>query len=218
MKQSQSADKYNIAWFKIAEYVSRGEKERALGVYRLLSHSISDHAFSRQLEGDILWAFNDNQGACEKYYEAAQLYTQDNRALQAAAIYEHLVTLMPDSASYMFHLIESYAILNIKSKVISNLNYLTELLEKKNDIDQMHAALQQLALYCTDAELLPLHESIFFSSLKNEYSSQEYMHAQLNKMLHIFLDDQSDALQKFLTKLKASDEGYYAHAVEYVKK
>jgi hypothetical protein len=37
MKQTQ-VDKHTIAWFKIAECVSRGEKERALGVYRLLSH------------------------------------------------------------------------------------------------------------------------------------------------------------------------------------
>jgi len=119
-------DKYNIAWFKLAEYVSRGEKERALGVYRLLSHSFDDAAFALQLEGDILWSFND-RGAIDKYYEAAQLYKKDARVLQAAAVYEHLVTLHPDSIVCLLHLVDLYVILDAKSKVASNLAVLAEL-------------------------------------------------------------------------------------------
>lgn len=219
MKQSLSADKYSIAWFKIAEYVSRGEKERALGVYRLLSHSISDRAFSRQLEGDILWTFNDNQGAIDKYYEAAQLYAQDNKALQAAAIFEHLILLMPDSSLYMRHLIESYAILNIKSKVLANLNHACKLFEKNYELDQAQILLQQLGSYCTDAELIQLHEYIFFAALKKPNISQEYMQLQLNKILNILLDDQeSFALRNFLEKLKVVHEDFYAYACDYIQK
>ena len=102
-------DKYNIAWFRLAEYVSRGEKERALGMYRLLSHSFDDQAFACQLEGDILWSFNDNLGAADKYYQAAQLYQEDKRMLQAAAVYEHLIALRPDSFEYVCSLVDVYS-------------------------------------------------------------------------------------------------------------
>ena len=44
---------YSVAWFKLAEFVTRKEKERAFGVYRLLSHSIADRAFAAQLEACI---------------------------------------------------------------------------------------------------------------------------------------------------------------------
>ena len=63
------ADKYNIAWFKLADCVARGEKERALGVFRLLSHSFDDPALARQLHGDLLLSFRDER-AQEKYEEA----------------------------------------------------------------------------------------------------------------------------------------------------
>ncbi len=66
MKQVPSG-KYTIAWFKLAECVSRGEKERALGVYRLLSHSLDDSALVCQLEGDIFLSFNDKQQAVTNY-------------------------------------------------------------------------------------------------------------------------------------------------------
>jgi len=125
MKQVPT-DKYNIAWFKLAEYVARGEKERALGVYRLLSHSFDDVAFARQLEGDILWAFNDS-AASHKYCQAAQLYQDDHRVLQAAAVYEHLITLHPTSIAYVSHIIDLYMQLSNASKVASYLAVLSDL-------------------------------------------------------------------------------------------
>ena len=59
MMKHLPSDKYNVAWFKLAECVARGEKEKALGVYRLLVHSLDEPAFIRQLEGDLLLAFKD---------------------------------------------------------------------------------------------------------------------------------------------------------------
>ena len=51
--------KTSLAWFKLAEFVTRGEKERALSIFRLLAHSIRHDALVVQLEGDILLAFDD---------------------------------------------------------------------------------------------------------------------------------------------------------------
>ena len=98
MKHMQ-ADKYTIAWFKIADCVSRGEKERALGVYRLLSHSFNDDALSRQLEADIYLSCNEQERAVSLYRQAIEGYKKSKRFVEAAALYEHLIFLLPhDSA------------------------------------------------------------------------------------------------------------------------
>ena len=101
------SDKYNVAWFKLAECVSRGEKERALGVYRLLAHSFGDEAFAYQLMGDLLLSFDDAQ-AIAKYQEAADRYTQEERWLEAAAVYEHLLTFDPTNIAYRKEIVRLY--------------------------------------------------------------------------------------------------------------
>src|SRR3990172_12400757 len=115
MKQVPS-DKYNVAWFKLADCIARGEKERALGVYRLLSHSLDDQALSLQLYGDILLSFQDVK-AHEKYKQAAQLYHERNKLLEAAAVYEHLAVLEPKTIDIRIALIDIYQHLAIASKV-----------------------------------------------------------------------------------------------------
>lgn len=94
MKQTQF-DKHTIAWFKIAECVSRGEKERALGVYRLLSHSFNDNAVARQLEADIYLSFEEHDAAIALYRIAMEIYQKSERSLEAVAVCEHLITMLP---------------------------------------------------------------------------------------------------------------------------
>src|SRR5580700_10433765 len=100
------ADKYNVAWFKLAECVSRGEKERALGVYRLLAHSFDDRAFASQLEADIFYAFDDKVMAKDRYDRAITLYKKEKRFLEAAAVGEHMHFMYPNDRSYLEMLIE----------------------------------------------------------------------------------------------------------------
>jgi hypothetical protein len=107
MKQMQS-DKYTIAWFKIADYVSRGEKERALGVYRLLSHSFNDDAIARQLEGDINLSCNEKVRAIELYRLSVELYLKTHRFLEAAAILENLIELVPGDIMLRVNVIDYY--------------------------------------------------------------------------------------------------------------
>jgi hypothetical protein len=104
-----NAEKYNIAWFKLAEFVNRGEKERALGMYRLLSYSLTDRALSSQLEGDLLLSFRDYK-AIEAYARAALLYEQQQKLNQASALYEHMTMLAPHSLEYMVKLVNLYTI------------------------------------------------------------------------------------------------------------
>lgn len=111
MKQSYQQNKYSIAWFKIADFVSRGEKERALGVYRLLSHSIEDSAVVLQLEADILLSCNDEQQALIKYQAAATLYQQVGKLLEALAVYSHLLTLVPHHELFLSKVVALHLLL-----------------------------------------------------------------------------------------------------------
>jgi len=87
-----SSEKYNIAWFKLAEFVIRKEKERALYMYRLLVHSLPDEAFAAQLEGDLLHSFNDPK-AFDCYVRAAIMYQKKGKHIEAIALYENLMII-----------------------------------------------------------------------------------------------------------------------------
>jgi hypothetical protein len=116
MKQVIS-EKYSVAWFKIAECVIRGEKERAFGVYRLLAHSLDDDACAQQLAGDIFLSFDDVHAAIQKYTNAAQRYEETQRLLQAAAVYEHLALLDEQPLLHHKKLMELYKALSLPNKV-----------------------------------------------------------------------------------------------------
>lgn len=116
MKQTQS-DKHSIAWFKIAEYVSRGEKERALGVYRLLSHSFNDDAVARQLEGDIHFACDELGFAIPLYIQSMHSYQKSQRFLEAVAVCEHLIMMQQNDVSFHREAIKLYYVLSNMAKV-----------------------------------------------------------------------------------------------------
>lgn len=98
MKQ-QPSESYSVAWFKLAEFVSRGEKIRAMGLYRLLAHSLDDQALILQLEGDLLRSFDDHK-AVERYERAAQSYKASGRLMEAVSVYEHLIVMQPEHHAY----------------------------------------------------------------------------------------------------------------------
>lgn len=97
----------SIGWFKLAEYVERGEKERALGIYKLLALSINNPAFAYQLEGDILLAFEDNL-AKEKYLKSVELYLKQKQTSAAIGTLNHLILLEPNNLDYWQILTEAY--------------------------------------------------------------------------------------------------------------
>src|SRR3989338_9191037 len=89
-------ERSSIAWFKLADFVARGEKERALSVQRLLMHSVvQETALMYQLEGDILFAFNDD-AALDRYHIAANLYKKSGKIKEAVSVYEHAALFKED--------------------------------------------------------------------------------------------------------------------------
>lgn len=79
----------SIAWFKLAEFVGRKEKERALYLFRLLVHSLNDQGLIAQLEGDLLAAFGDEK-AIDAYERAVRNYIATNRTSHARMLFEKI--------------------------------------------------------------------------------------------------------------------------------
>ncbi len=118
MERQSSNKKYCIAWFKLAECVSRKEKERAFGVYRLLTHSIGDEALATQLEGDLLLSFDDViLVAIAKYKQAVELYQKQERFAPAIGICEHIIMLQPQDIWTLKKLVDLYQKMGIESKL-----------------------------------------------------------------------------------------------------
>lgn len=103
-----ASESYTVAWFKIADFVSRGEKERALHMYPLLMHSISEPAISYQLEGDILLSFDD-MAAFKCYAKAVELYKKSGKIRQAIGVYEH-ASLFVDDEKILKELLDLYVL------------------------------------------------------------------------------------------------------------
>lgn len=210
------ADKYAVAWFKIADYVSRGERERALGVYRLLSHSFNDAAIAHQLEGDIYFAFHDFDKAISLYYQAAHLYKKSKRFLEAAAVYEHLVMLKEDTDLYHI-LIDLYILLGITVKiqkygVLLVMHYAHQhqwkTLDDLFDMLSDQCAAIRSSLYCT--LIVALKEMEEPVNRIQEYSEKAIKDFSL-------YDDQT-CLQEFLLAIQAIDDDLYEYAFDYIKR
>ena len=206
-------DKYNVAWFTLAECVSRGEKVRALGVYRLLAHSIEDTAFRRQLEGDILLAFQDKDDAIAKYKDAAFLYQKSGKHLEAVAVYEHLRDLEPEKFDYLNILIELYTHLRINSKATANLKQLFEVQLHRHDFVAAEQTLATLDSLLDNAQTAAQHQQITFALIHDEFHDQAQVLRHVKASVSGFLQGNDNrALQKFLSTLEALNPSYAIEA------
>ncbi len=214
MKQLLS-ETYNVAWFKLADCIARGEKERALGVYRLLSHSFDDPALACQLHADILRSFKDER-AQGVYQEAAVLYRERNRLIEAAAVYEHLVTLDKNNVVYRLQLIELYQQMGIVSKVTG---YLYQLIDDLMAREEWKKAIELSEQYETAGDLTftaQLHEKMLFHLINKELLPDTIMvHAKKAIDAWIELDNQQ-AINRMLSKLKAIDLKIHEYVREYI--
>lgn len=127
MNVPDKPENISVAWFKLADLIARGEREKALNVFRLLSHSYNDKAFCLQLEGDILWSLKADQQAHEKYKQAAYLYKKDSRYVHALALCKHLARLDFHDDEVFVSLLELYAVLGWREDFERQVNEIYEL-------------------------------------------------------------------------------------------
>lgn len=215
------SDKYNIAWFKLAECVSRGEQERAFGVYRLLSHSIDDHALVQQLAGDLFLAFHDEQMALDKYERAADLYQRDERVQSAVAVYNHMLTI--DSSllvhrPYLARLYERLGTMQKKGQIPSEGSPqrdagFTAMLSEWD----WSAAVEQIERTSPE-ERVGRYRSLIVAMLSHDKTPFDQARPHVRGVLDLLLAAGSTKeLKQFFAELKAIDTESYDYAREYAK-
>lgn len=211
----QESAKHTVAWFKIAEFVSRGEKERALALYRLLAHAIDDPAFVQQLEGDILLSFNDD-AAFEHYAVSAQLYAKQGKSSEAAAVYEHLITLAPASDEKLQTLIDLYKQLPKVSRTYGATQLLLRNLMSRGQFEKVSTALQQLDEVALDFGMI--HQELVAAWLNEENPPTEPLKLHVKKIIDFYFQaKQQKALQTFLMTLKMLHALLYQEACFYMQ-
>ncbi len=216
MKQILS-EKYTIAWFKIAECIARGEKERALGVYRLLSYSLDDPAFAAQLEGDILLSFSDVL-AIEKYHQAAHLYRQSDRLVEAATMYEYVLTLMPECSSTKRCLLSLYKQLGLTTKIAYWLHHLIELEVQAGVVDKALHLMDELdELAYTQWHALA-YQKVMWALLNADHVHMKKIIQCMHKTLDaLILCHDTKTLNQFMVELKVSYPEIHTKACTYLE-
>lgn len=208
MKQIAS-EKYTIAWFKLAECVARGEREKAFGVYRLLAHSLPDQAYMYQLEGDLLHSFDD-AAAWEKYYLAAATYAHEQRWYEAAGIYEHLKFLNKLPVEHLYSMMMVHDALGNEEYVKDICSQLVTaaLHEKKYKI------IEEL-LATMPTQLSPdFYIKLYGISLLNIIKAQQMSSDKISQLLKTYVSTTISttnalALTSFLTELESIDAHLY---------
>lgn len=217
MKQTQF-DKHTIAWFKIADCVSRGEKERALGVYRLLSHSFNDNAIARQLEADIYYSFGEIEQAVSLYQQAMESYHKSQRFLEAAAVGEHLITVRSDDMELRRTMVQLYISLCMVPKIRAQVHVLVELLAQK----QQWYDIKNVVMDCTNISdrvgRAGIYSDVIITAREAGCPGDviiQCIEQALDDLSHI---DNEKCLQGFLSSLQANSDLLYDHAVRYLTK
>lgn len=213
-----SDKKYNVAWFKLAECVSRGEKERALAVYRLLAHSFKDRAFASQLEGDLFSAFGDSVMAKNRYDRAFTLYKEEERIFEMATVAEQNHFIYPEDRSYLEVLIDLYMQLSVKPKLIVYLSTFIKMLVLENDASLAVDILDRSEAVLSDLERAAIRQEFVFQLIKAEGVPIDFVMEQIQKTVDSFmLSDGDMKLNQFLLLLQGFDKGWSARAFECIK-
>lgn len=220
MKQV-SPEKMSLAWFKLAEFVIRGEKERALSIYRLLAHSIQNAALVAQLEGDIFLAFNDER-AFDSYRRAGWLYQQSGDDVQAIFTYECLCDLADRADDVLMILIGLYQKRKDEKKILVTTRRILSSLINQERFSDAHDLLLTVPL--TSELAAELHEKFVLALLGSNTGKNEQKHIQSHIAAALdgyFLDtDQQRSRERvahLLATVAALDDVAHAYACGFLK-
>lgn len=209
-------DKYTVAWFKLAECVAKGEKEKAFGVYRLLMHSLEDKAYAHQLEGDLLGAFQDER-ALEKYEYAAHLYKSNNRWKEAIALYEELVLMTADNFKPLNCLVELYKKYKQPEQYGTKIITLMQNLIAKKQFTSIEYLIDTLPEPALSSESVNLYTACCLNSIKKNEIEPRITQKLMKKILNFLsLPESKTALVQFLTTLEHTDKEWHTFAHTYI--
>ncbi|MBP6870217.1 hypothetical protein KBC04_05015 [Candidatus Babeliales bacterium] len=202
-----SSGSHNIAWFKLADFISRGEKERALSVYKLLMHSITDQAFAYQLEGDIFLAFDDD-AALDSYHQAANIYKKNGDYRKAIAVYEH-VALFKNDLKILEALLDVYDILQDQVGIINSFARFAILAVQMKNFGLLINRLHVYLMTRNSILKAELYGYTFLALLFHD-SQNPQIEMYLFQALDLYAKiEDSYALTRFMAKLRVSDDYFY---------
>ncbi|MBP9765176.1 hypothetical protein KBD08_02470 [Candidatus Babeliales bacterium] len=213
------SESYTIAWFKIADFVARGEKERALTVYKLLMHSVSEPALSYQLEGDILLAFDDDT-ALDRYHVAANLYKKSGKMQAAISVYEH-VSLFKEDPKILEALLDTYLNVENKQGFLETFSRFAKYCLQHNKQDFLVQLMHRYSVLIDDFTHALLYARFVRSLLLYGAQDQNVL-MYVQQTLDLFLELNSEyekhskGLQKFLSDLKILSDEAFKEAEEYL--
>lgn len=214
--KAELGERQNIAWFKLAEFVTRGEKERALSLFRLLTHSFGDRAFIKKLEAEILASFDDEQ-AFSEYIQAAHLYRNNGQSVEAVSIYETLIIFQPERAEYCEKIITLFEELGHKEKMTQYQKHLCTLFLTQGRVDKAITVFEKMDSI-DDVEKLSFLQMIVLNAIKNRYPQQVIITSYLHRVLEGLLRFAGETeLNRFLTSLQALNAVWHKDALTYLK-
>ena len=215
-----TSESYNVAWFKLADFVARGEKERALSVLRLLMHSVSDEALTYQLEGDILRAFQDGT-AIDRYHTSANLYQKLGKFQQAISSHQYAV-MFQENEKTLQALLQVYLIAQHKAGITTSFCKLAQFLITTHSSDYLINYTQTIS-----EKLHPDLQIILYSQLVISLLLHDPTHEKISEIIKNTIDllqqdlttnqQTSSDLKKFLANLKVLNHKEFKKAETYLK-
>lgn len=208
-----ASESYNVAWFKLADFVARGEKERALSVHRLLMHSVQDEAITYQLEGDILLAFDDDM-ALDRYHVAANLYKKAGKMKQAVSVYEH-VCLFKEDERILEALFSLYILFHDEIAALNTFSRLARLCLRQDNFGFISNLFHRYLLEC-DENMQGQLSIRFVSALLLYDENNRQLCAHVYQTIDILRQvDKEEELFTFLSQLEELDYDTYQKAQQY---
>ena len=212
-----NSEKHSIAWFKLAECVSRHERERALGVLRLLVHSFDDQALAYQLAGDLFLSFDEVDEAIKRYDLAAQWYQKEKRMFEATGVYEHLATLSPNSKEYKSILVKMYRHVGLKSKLVDALVNLHNLWMQEKSFHKALDTIQELTRIDQSERTILCVQKFILQAVTEKAFSKEELEDNTGSFLDVLIATYHDThLTQFLAALDGIDSDFYRFACGYI--
>ncbi len=147
------------------------------------------------------------------------MYKDQGHLVQAAAVYEHLVTLQPHNIFYRIEIIELYQQLGMVAKVTHYVDTLILYLLEKNDWKKAIELVNKLSVTAESAAAARLHERILFHVMNMSDvlpdTIMDHARAAIDAWL---LDGDEPAIERLLTKITVLDKKFGGYAREYWQK
>jgi hypothetical protein len=206
-----SSEQYTVAWFTLAECVSRGERERAFGVYRLLAHSLDDRALAVQLEGDLFCAFKMPSQAIDRYQTAVRLYKQAGRFLEAASVCEHIRSLDPHHMQCQSELLDLYSTLQFELRVSEVAVSVALLLGAQELYDVVVGLVPTIEKLHSFGSRARCYAAITYALHEQESVPTSCVHFFAGHAAHAYIRHGDDVLlEQYIAQVKALDDDIYA--------